>query len=247
MTLENRGFLSEFVEQQRLEVRQRHRERFDLADQVSDLGQRLMPQIAAVPRSQQNLLACGYFVRGLQTLQGSVLMAERGMVAEARILLRSALETLFYLGAALKDKEFANLLDRDHVARVEKLIGAHRRLSKDGAPKKFVQEAEVSLEQIRTKLGEGQTLPIADVARRAKMMPTYEGYYRGLSTDAAHPSSLSLATNLGAQSRGLHRRRPLGARSPRSLEHSRNYCFSGHSSGGRDQFANRRCSAGKHV
>jgi len=84
MSLERRGFLPDFVDKQKHALRHAHQERFQLADRVSDMGQMLLPKVSTIARSRQNLLVCGLYVRGLQTLQGAILMAERGMVVEAR-------------------------------------------------------------------------------------------------------------------------------------------------------------------
>jgi hypothetical protein len=194
MTLEARGFLSNHVERQKSALRQIHQERFDLVDQVSDLAQRLMPTVATVSRSKKNLLACAFFVRGLQALQGGIIMAERGMVTEARILARTVLETLFYLAANLKQEEFGHRLDRDHVARFEKIANAHTRLSPSTEPSQEVKELNKALDAIRNTAGDGQSLAVYEVARQAGMTVTYESYYRGLSTDSAHPTVLSLSS-----------------------------------------------------
>jgi hypothetical protein len=193
MTLEARGFLSVDVERQKDDLRRAHHERFDLVDQVSDLAQRLLPHVATVTQSRQNLFACAFFVRGVQILQGAIIMAERGMVTEARILVRSALETLFFLGATLKQNEFGERLGRDHIARLEKLANAHARLSPPHEPSDEISELDKALDMIRGAAADGQSLGIFEVAQRAEMTATYESFYRGLSTDSAHPTVLSLS------------------------------------------------------
>jgi hypothetical protein len=206
MTLEARGFLSAHVERQKEDLRRAHHERFDLADRVSDLAQRLLPHVATVTRSRQNLFACAFFVRGVQILQGAIIMAERGMVTEARILLRSALETLFFLGATLKQDEFGERMGRDHIARMEKLVNAHARLSPNREPSDDNSELEEALDMMRGAAANAQSLGIFDVAQRAEMTATYESFYRGLSTDSAHPTVLSLSTIWQRDSNG----RPTG-------------------------------------
>lgn len=57
----------------------------------------------------------GHFVRTHQTFQGAILMGERGMIANARILLRAGVESAIAIAALAKDESL-----------VDDMIAAHR-------------------------------------------------------------------------------------------------------------------------
>ncbi len=193
MSLETQGFLSPELEKLKTLQRQKHAEPFGLLDQASELGQQALSKVSLLKPTTDNLLASIFFVRGLQTVQGAILMLERGMILEARTLSRGAIETLFYLGSATKDPTFSQDFFRDHIYRVDKLAKAHERIAV--APEDDHNKLKTAIESARDIAGEGRSMAISDAARRANMMNIYEGFYRGLSTDSAHPTVMSISSH----------------------------------------------------
>ena len=56
----------------------------------------------------------GHFVRTNQTFQGALLLAERGMVPNARILLRSGVESAIAICALIKDDSLVDQMVAAH-------------------------------------------------------------------------------------------------------------------------------------
>jgi DNA-binding phage protein len=127
---------------------------------------------------------------GLQSVQGAVLLGERGLVIEARTLVRAAIEALFYVGASIRDSGFAEDLGREHVHRMDKLAKAHARLAALRGPED-IEVGKQLIEDARDKERQGRRLPLPDVAAKAGMTSTYEGLYRVLSSDA-HSNIMSI-------------------------------------------------------
>ncbi|MFN4017573.1 MAG: DUF5677 domain-containing protein [Reyranella sp.] len=200
MSLDRDGFLSVDLDCLKDRVRWDCPDVAGLVYDVSALGQKLLPTTASLPQTRQNLLAGVLFLRGLQSVQGAILMIERGMDLESRTLVRSAFETLFYLGAAAKEEEFVEDFMRDHIHRVDKLARAHRELSL--APEEDYAKLNTAIEEARDIAGAGRALSIRDAAKRAGMDTSYQGFYRGLSNDSAHPTVMSVSSHWARDEQG---------------------------------------------
>lgn len=204
MSLARQGFLSNELDEVRGRLRHKNAEPVALLDSISELGQKIVPRITTLSPTRQNLMAGAFFLRGIQSMQGAILMAERGMDLEARTLARSALETLFYLGAAVKEEDFAEDFMRDHVSRLDKLAKAHKELAiSDDEDHETLRTA---IDGARDIAGEGRPLAIRATAIRAGMDVSYQGFYRGLSTDSAHPTVMSISSHFSREPSG----RPTG-------------------------------------
>jgi hypothetical protein len=190
MVFRERGYLASDAGRWTRKVRVSHTPRFELADRTSSLGQRVVPLFQGRPPENQILLSGALFLRGLQSLQGAILMAERGMTLEAGTLTRSCYETLFYLGCSVRDVEFSKRIALDHLARVETLFNVLR----PTADADDIKAMDAALAEAKKQAGanRGTALIMEQVARDAGMGEMYGAFYRGLSTDAAHPTVMSL-------------------------------------------------------
>lgn len=195
-----RGFLSPAVSEWSKRARTDHARQFEIAERVSELGEDVIERFEGSPRDRQPLLTAMLFMRGLHTLQGSIILVERGMVLAARTLVRSSFETAFYLGASVIDADFIEDLLGDHATALEKLQRAHASIP--GVPPEDAANLKEVSETARALGGDGAALQIRLVAKRAGLDHVYDGFYRGLSTDAAHPTLLSLNNHFDADSTG---------------------------------------------
>jgi hypothetical protein len=190
MSVDKQGFLSPEFSRFTQSMRQRHGRRFAHLDQISELGQKVLPLFAGYPRENYYLVTGALFMRGLQSLQGAIIMIERGMNHEARTLTRSCFESLFYLGSSVRDPDFSNRIALDHIARMEGLSRAHSKY----ASEEERADLSAAIEDMK-KVGQdakGKQLGISDAADSAEMRMMYDGFYKGLSNDSAHPTLMSL-------------------------------------------------------
>ena len=153
-----------------------------------------LPTIGTLPRTKKNLFACGYYIRGLQSLQGAVLVGELGLTSEGYTLLRSSLETLFHLGATIKSEDFGEQLARDHVKRMRAAMSGYKQAVPGGDPEVDINELEAALASMLPDGVDPAKMSLEAVAKRAELSPLYESAYRSLSHAHAHPSLLSLAS-----------------------------------------------------
>jgi Family of unknown function (DUF5677) len=195
-----RGFLSPEVSEFSKQTRAAHARQFEIAERVSELGESVLERFEVTSRDRQPLLTAMLFMRGLHTLQGAIILAERGLVLAARTLVRSSFETAFYLGASIIDADFVEDLLTDHARALEKLQRAHASLP--GVPSEDVANLKEVSETAKSLGGDGAALQIRIVAKRAGLDHVYDSFYRGLSTDAAHPTLLSLNNHFDTDSTG---------------------------------------------
>ena len=192
MSIDRDGFLSPDIIQAREENRARHASEFEMVAEFNREAQFALLTVGTLPRTKQNLFASGYYIRGLQSLQGAVLVAELGLMSEGYTLLRSGLETLFHLGATISSDDFVEHLARDHVKRMRTTIGGYKKAVTD--PEVDTTDLEALLASMLPDGVDPGTMSIEAVAKRADLSPLYDGAYRSLSHAHAHPSLLSLAS-----------------------------------------------------
>ena len=196
MTFETKGFLSPDIEDWRREFVAANAKGFELANEVNTLAQTLAFNTSLKNNDQtahQNLLALQLLSRSLSNFQGAVLMAERGMTIEARTLIRSCLESTFFLGA-LGNKEY-DLIERMLRADVvdKKKLADTLHKTPD-----FLDIADedmlASLDQMKQRAAAHPAAPkiqYEELSKKADMQGMY-AIYRQLSGDSAHPTISSL-------------------------------------------------------
>jgi hypothetical protein len=77
------GFLSEDIDKWRQEKRAKHPAHFRLVTDINQTAQGMLSLTGYLPRHIDALLVSGFYVRAVQSYQGSILMAERGLITEA--------------------------------------------------------------------------------------------------------------------------------------------------------------------
>src|SRR5216684_2501443 len=153
MSFDVRGFLSPDLDRWREKVRAGFPKRFALLDEVSDLGQRCLRDMCAMPHNgenhRKNLLTCVLLSRLLQLYQGSIINVERGMVTNSRTLLRSGFETLFFFGGSILVEDFFTIAMQDHKAQQDKLLRMHIEAIRDEPE---AEETIATLEKARARI-----------------------------------------------------------------------------------------------
>ncbi len=182
------GFLSSVMPDWIEKVQSQNKDWWEFFIEINRFGERLANDIPAKTifgsSASKPLMALLLLVRTLSNFQGALLMSERGMIVEARILTRSILENAFYLSAIQKEGEkfvdrmiaaqhihaekfgsqlfSLNLLDEDQKVEIAKYLK-----SNESEPKSY--------------------LNFTDVVRITKQYELY-AFYTALSNDSAHPS-----------------------------------------------------------
>jgi hypothetical protein len=187
MSIEEQGFLSPDIAAYIATHRAENQAWFGHAMDLNSIAQQLLLEFQM--KDNQTLWAALFFVRGLSSFQAAILLAERGMVQDARTIVRSCFETVFCFGALHKDPGFLEQFEKHDVYGKSAFANAlpAGKLEPDAA--EILSQFLAGLARSGEK---GERLRWDRVADLAGLRDIYSVYYRGLSLDAAHPSHTAL-------------------------------------------------------
>jgi hypothetical protein len=198
MGIDEAGFLSPEIAGYIQKHRAGNGEWFHIAEDLNHLAQRQLLSFSVPDHDQGAIISTLLFIRGLSNFQGAIILAERGMSPEARILTRSCFEAIFCLVAIGKDPTVLNVLVGDDAARRRKTARAQLKDASGLVP----DEIEI-LQRVLEEEASAPELNLERVAHIAGLSKHYDIFYRALSNFSAHPSMTALFQHLQADEQGL--------------------------------------------
>ena len=186
------GFLSEAVNEQIPVRRAALAEWFCLASDLNEILQEMISPAAESANTaavSPEALTVFLLMRGLQSYQGAVLMAERGMAVEARILARSLLEDTFCVAAIIDNpNDLIKMIVDDYDASRK---GQAKVILKNGISGIDRRNLEKFVEKIKkvSYFNPEQAASIGSLSKQYLL-------YKILSDDAAHPTANSLKRHM---------------------------------------------------
>lgn len=179
---------------------------------MNRLNRAAMKILAAVepdPKKNQELCAALLYRRALQSFQGTILLAERGMIADALTLVRSCAETAIALGCFASDKRFIDRLiedDANHRLTYANVILGDKYLRQPLTPEQVRNlEKVVSAVKKRYPTTRPKSINWADAAIHERMGVLYDMIYRTTSGGATHVTINALDRHLlAAKSKRPH-------------------------------------------
>jgi Family of unknown function (DUF5677) len=185
-------------------IRHQHQPWFDLISKLNCFAMSVL--LREVPKIPEELYIATLYARAVSMFQGAVLLAERGMAAESRSLVRGCAETAIALGCTRRDKSFPQKLDDDHdkyrVAMANDLLN----LPKDDT--NISQEQRADLRRLVSEISaqyqppRPQRINWATASSAAAMTDLYLTVYRQTSGDGTHVSLKSLDRHLVSDASG---------------------------------------------
>jgi hypothetical protein len=104
MAFEDAGFIDSSIQLWISKFHQNHSDLFSIAEKTNELCQKNMYVIDAHNKDPQELVIACLYIRILSNFQSIIILCERGMMPEARIILRAMYEAVFILGAIINDE-----------------------------------------------------------------------------------------------------------------------------------------------
>ena len=126
LTIEEEGFLGIRVRDWIDGIRSKYSDFFELATDVNKVCQKVMLELDVKSRNSRGIIVASLYIRSLNTFQGLYLLAERGMMAQARILARALMEGLFTLCAISKKPELFDVLIKEDKKNRLKFLSKYR-------------------------------------------------------------------------------------------------------------------------
>jgi Family of unknown function (DUF5677) len=179
-------------------IRDQYRAWFGFVSKVNKFAMSVL--LRKVPKVPEELYIATLYARAVTMYQGAVLLAERGMAAESRTLVRGCAETAIALGCTRRDKLFAEKLDDDHDKH--RIALANDLLNLPADDPNLSAEQRASLKQLIADVSAQYSSPRplrinwAAASSAAGMTDLYLTVYRQTSSDASHVSLRALDRHL---------------------------------------------------
>jgi hypothetical protein len=214
MSFENEGFSGHAEGLLREKQADDYRELFAFAYKCSTHAVGIT-QLLSKYKDKTLVTACLFFARSTSHFQAAICLAEGGMTIEAMVLSRSLLETFFVLNALAEEAVTpAELLSNDYAARK-----THANVFLNGKNKyENVAPFETKLREFVADKADSIAISIFEFAAKGNASAAYDGVYRHLSHNAAHPSISAVEPYLvETQGRNHARFKPVLEYTPRAV------------------------------
>lgn len=192
------GFVSDDARQGAMKLERDYGALWAEARAVNEFAQAFQYELEIHKRSLVEILAAVMYARTLSTHQGFLIVLERGMEQQAKMLLRCGFESLFSLVAIARDPAFTEKLlvsgELERLKGVNKLI---RYWERSGDQDGKLEDARALAAEIKGQLGNvnGKKVSIVDAAKAADLADWYDTVYSSLS-NTVHASVRSLEEHL---------------------------------------------------
>jgi hypothetical protein len=194
MSFATDGFLSPTMDRYRSSLKNiaAYKSSFDFADDLNRFGLDMLRDCDVPRHDNQRLTVAILFVRAHESFQSSLLLAERGLISDARVVLRSAVEGVIALNALANDPAFLDQLVELHYynhRKTARLILNDPVYRTDHSPDQVAQmEATIKDVDAREKaiaprkFGDPNWIDVAS----KHFKDLYQTLYRLLSADGTH-------------------------------------------------------------
>lgn len=186
-SIEKSGFLSKNISLWIEKHRNENDEWFKLCEKINDFSHDIMYKIKIHNEYLPEIIAASLYVRAMSNFQGIIIMSERGMTNEAKVLMRSFLEFVFAIVAIDKDKEIVNQFVLEDIIQRKDYLKAYKRNKSIGIHN---NEDILSNEKIDDLLKDFNAkidincvkrLSKRDLAKKAELVTIYDSAYKLLS------------------------------------------------------------------
>ncbi len=186
-SLEISGYLSEEISLWIKKHREKNSEWFTLCENINELSHSTMFTFTVHNEYLPELIVATIYVRAMSNFQGTIIMAERGMINEAKSLLRCLLECMFAIVAIEKDKNTSNQFVFDDLLQRKNFLKAYKRNKAKGIPQHkdapSLKDIDKHLQDIEKQIRENKVkkLEKRDLAKKAGLETIYDSVYKLLS------------------------------------------------------------------
>ncbi|WP_394474797.1 DUF5677 domain-containing protein [Ralstonia mannitolilytica] len=191
------GFLSPNIDAWRQEVRESATEWFVLAEDINRASVAILVTLAPSRGSDRELGSAAMFARALQSFEAVILLAERGMLADAGALARNIVESAIYLGGLAMIADFPQRMaasNNAHFVSMAAALATH--LEDDRGDAEAAAEMRTLVADVKAKGYALKDIKLLQLAEEVGLDPLYQVVYRKLSGDSAHASLESMKRHL---------------------------------------------------
>lgn len=186
------GFLSTAVFEYSKQCRKQYGEWFALCESINKSSIALTSRVACHSDNLRECLAAALFLRVLSTFEGVIILIERGMLDETKVLLRTLMEVLFALRAITQHAEVA---EEYYQSRLTIQLTALRKIARSQPTLKDSQGRDLSerIKELGSLIGKRKTDTKTEyLAQKARLSAFYDTAYTRLSW-AVHANIIDIA------------------------------------------------------
>ena len=187
-TIESDGFLSNQITYLIKKNWNQNSKWFNLCKEINIFSHTTMFNMIVHNKCKLELMVALLYIRSMSNFQGVIIMAERGMVNEAKTLLRCLLECEFAVVAIDKDKTIVDRLILDD--RIQQLgkLNAIKRNIENGVPLPkdtfSIDEINIFIKDVNSEIKKNniKKFTTRELAEIAGLITTYDSAYKDLSS-----------------------------------------------------------------
>jgi hypothetical protein len=197
------GFLSTKLVDASQQCRKQYAEWFTLCESINKFSLAITSKVACHPDNRQECLAAALFLRAISIFEGIIILTERCMLDEVKILLRTLMDTVFALRAISLHAEVAE--EYYHSQLIIKR-GALRKIAKSNLKLRDSQGRDLTerIKELDSLIGNNAMLTDTKyLAQKAGLYDFYATAYTVLSW-AVHSNILDIAGSHMAGQSGSH-------------------------------------------
>lgn len=181
------GFLSDELGEWKRAAHEAYADAFGYAYRANGMALRVMKAIPMSEISDETKWAIAAFARALGAFQCSVLMIERGAMAEARALARLCAETVIVAKGLVTVEGTLEILREDDANHSIHAITRILEMNGDShKPNEALDRLKATLAELEASFPKRRSLNYRDLALRTDLAIFYEIAYRYTSGDGAH-------------------------------------------------------------
>ncbi|MFZ0033626.1 MAG: DUF5677 domain-containing protein [Sedimentisphaerales bacterium] len=183
MGIDEAGFLSPEIEEWIKKHHTQFEEYFALCLKLNNLGQGLMLDICPHDKNGPEIALGCLLIRAMGDFQAVILLSERGMIPQAKVILRCLIEVMFGIVAISKDKNYAIDFVKASIRQGRLEIEACKKNVScfTDEEKTILEERDEQIQKEKTQIGEGKII-VEKTAKKAELEEYYDSVYRGLSS-----------------------------------------------------------------
>jgi hypothetical protein len=201
--IETDGFLSKEACDGRNVILTSYRDAFLLAKDLNRASMRLFCEYSLSLHNKVKIAIAALMPRIVETYQGVIIMLEKGMTSQAKMLVRSQLEALFRMAALVKNQNLYASYAAEHFISTIKALKAARRWKQKSLNGRLAKEKIdelISENEKKLKEVKANPLKIYEWANEAELSDFYNVFYVENSS-AIHSDMSALDDHLSRDSR----------------------------------------------
>jgi hypothetical protein len=198
-SLESDGFLSEEAEKGHKQIIEVYKDAFELGRQLNQDAMKALQAMHVDWNDKRGVIVAALCIRIVETYQAILLLLQMGMVAQARMLVRTGLDALFSMAAIVKDPELAQSYVAQHYASTIQALKAAKRWKQETLRERLSTEKIdklISQNEAEMKATKAKKFKVWQWAEKAGLSDFYNVFYVENSS-AVHSGMWALNDHVG--------------------------------------------------